>query len=67
MFTKLKKGNWNYMLLAAASCVVMAALITLFRTSRPKEETNGQASHNSEQVITGRYNQYNETTLRFIN
>lgn len=66
MFTQLKKGNWNYMLLTAISCIAVAALVSLF-SSRPEAKSNSHASHNSEQIITGRYIQHNETTLRFIN
>lgn len=67
MFTRLKKGNWNYMFLAAVTSLAVAALATLF-SARTESENQNRASHqNSEQVVTGRYTQYNETTLRFIN
>ena len=67
MFTQLKKGNWNYMFLAAVSSLAVAALATLF-SARTENEMSSRTSHdNSEQVVTSRYIQHNETTLRFIN
>lgn len=67
MFTELKRGRWNYMLLAAMSSLAIAALTTMLSARSEAGNTNNHASHNSEQTITGRYTQYNETTLRFIN
>lgn len=68
MFTELKRGRWNYMLLAAMSSLAIAALTTMLSARSEAGNTINHASHNSEhQTITGRYTQYNETTLRFIN
>ena len=68
MFTQLKKGRWNYMFLAAIGSLAVAALTTLFTIRTEASNTNNHASHNADQqVVTGRYTQYNGTTLRFIN
>jgi hypothetical protein len=68
MFTQLKKGRWNFLFFAAVTTLVVAAMATLLSTRPVNENNNNRASHsNSEQVVNGRYTQYNETTLRFIN
>lgn len=67
MFTELlKKGNWSCMFLAALATLAIAALATLF-TSYPTGETQDRANHKNEQVTTGRYTQFNESSVRFIN
>jgi hypothetical protein len=56
------------MFLAAIGSLAVAALTTLFTTRTEASNTNNHASHNADQqVVTGRYTQYNGTTLRFIN
>ena len=67
MFTQLKKGKWNYMFLAALASVVVAAMATFFSTNTTSEDMNNQAKHNSEQTISGRYTQYNGSSVRFVN
>jgi hypothetical protein len=67
MFTELlKKGNWSYMFLAALATLAIAALATLF-TSRSTGDIQNRANHENEQVITGRYTQFNESSVRFVN
>jgi len=68
MFTQLKRGRWNYMFLAVATSLAVAAMATLFSAHSDEAQDNSQASHNSEQVITsGRYTQFNGSTVRFVN
>lgn len=67
MFTQLKKGRWNYMFLAAVASMAVAAMATFFSTNTTSESMNNQANHNSDQVITGRYTQFNGSTVRFVN
>ena len=68
MFTQLKKGRWNFLLFAAVNTLVVAAMATLLSTRPVNKTNNNRASQsNCEQVVNGRYTQYNETSLRFIN
>lgn len=68
MFTQLKKGRWNYLFLVAVTTLVVAAMTTWLSTRSVSDSTDSRASHNNgEQVVNGRYTQYNETSLRFIN
>lgn len=67
MFTEVKKGKWNYMFLAAVASLAIAALATLFTARITTDNIENRASHENEQVFTGRYVQYNETVTRFIN
>ena len=68
MFTQLKKGRWNFLFFAAVTTLVVAAMATMLSTRPVSDSTNSRASHNNgEQVVNGRYTQYNETSLRFIN
>ena len=66
MFTQFKKGRWNYMFMAAIASIAVAALATLF-TTRSTGTTQSRANHDNEQVVSGKYTQYNESTVRFIN
>lgn len=67
MFTELiKKSKWSYMFLAALATLAVATMAT-FASTRTAGQAQSKANHESEQVITGRYTQYNETTMRFIN
>ena len=67
MFTELiRKGKWSYMFLAFVATLAVAALATL-ANSRSEADTKSSINSNNEQVQTGRYTNYNETTTRFIN
>jgi hypothetical protein len=56
------------MFLAAVTTLAVAAMVTLFSAHTDEVQDNSQASHNSEQVITsGRYTQFNGSTVRFVN
>jgi len=66
MFTELMKRKWNFMFLMAIATLAVAALTTLACTRGANQET-GRQSYQNGQVSTGRYPQYNETTMRFIN
>jgi len=67
MFTQLiRKGKWSYMFLAVLATLAVATMATLVNT-RTAGGKDGKNGHESEQVITGRHTQYNQTTMRFIN
>lgn len=66
MFTRLISKRWNYMFLAAVATLAVAALATLAST-RTTGATESNAGNEKGQAANGRYTQYNETTLRFIN
>lgn len=65
MFTDIKKGKWNYMFLAAAAVIVLAALVTLFKNLGQTEKQ--ERANQEEQYLTGSYSLYNESSIRFIN
>jgi hypothetical protein len=66
MFTgNLKRRDWNYMFIAAAASLAVAALATLYST-RETGSPNGRASHEYEQPATSGY-MHNGTMTRFIN
>lgn len=65
MFTDIKKGTWNYMFLAAAAVLALAALVTLFN-NLGQTETQERANQ-EEQTLTGNFSLYNGSTIRFIN
>ena len=66
MFTgSLKRHDRNYMFIAAAASLAVAALATLFST-RETGSPNGRASHEYEQPATSGY-MHNGTMTRFMN
>lgn len=65
MFTEQEKGKWRYMLIAAVASLAVAALVSLFSSSSPRGLQDGVNRKNGQ--TTGRYTQFNETTMRFIN
>lgn len=67
MFTELINRKWNYMFLAVIATLAVAALATLINTHYMGEAESKAKSNENGQVVTGRYTQYNETTMRFIN
>lgn len=66
MFTELLKRKRNLMLFAMIATLAVAALTTLAST-RTTDQELGRSTNRKGQVTTGRYTQYNETTMRFIN
>lgn len=54
------------MLFAMIATLAVAALTTLAST-RTTDQELGRSTNRKGQVTTGRYTQYNETTMRFIN
>lgn len=66
MFTELLKRKRNLMLFAMIATLAVAALTTLAST-RTTDQELGRSKNQKGQVTTGRYTQYNETTMRFIN
>lgn len=66
MFTELKNGKWNYMLLTAMASLAIAALATLF-TTRSANDVGKNAQQENDKAITGRYLQNHESAMRFIN
>lgn len=66
MFTELINKKWNYMFLTVIAVLAVAAMATLIST-RTISQAESKANNENGQVITGRYTQYNETTMRFIN
>lgn len=68
MFTgSIKKGKWNYMFLAAAASLVVAALATL-ASARRMRGGEDRSTQQFEQSATGRYMHNSETTMvRFVN
>lgn len=54
------------MFLAVIATLTVAALATLASTGKAGQ-TESRANQENGQVVTGRYTQYNETTMRFIN
>lgn len=66
MFTRLKKGRWNYMLLAAIASIALAALTSLLIPRAP-EPADPIVSHDNDQIVTGRHLQYNQSAVTFVN
>ena len=64
MFTRIKKGNWNYMFLAAAASIAVAAMTALL-SSRSVGQIRNRASQSSGVVITGQHNAHN--SVQFVN
>ena len=67
MFTELINKKWNYMFLTVIAVLAVAAMATLISTRTISQAESKANNNENEQVITGRYTQYNETTMRFIN
>lgn len=65
MFTEQEKGKWRYMLIAAVASLAVAALVSLFSANSPRGMQDSVNRKNGQ--TTGRYTQFNETTMRFIN
>lgn len=67
MFTELKKGRWNYMLMAAIASIALAAITSLL-TPRSTAQAGNKAHFDNEQVNKkSAHAQYNQSTVRFIN
>lgn len=67
MFTRINTSKWNYMFLAAAATIAVAAVTALI-SMRSRDSERTRAEQENEQVIKNRYDAYNETTtLRFVN
>lgn len=67
MFTRISTSKWNYMFLAAAATIAVAAVTALI-SMRSRDSERTRAEQENEQVIKNRYDAYNETTtLRFVN